>query len=1344
MPQKNMPQSNMPGSKTGPEPSQLPQRSQHASEALSRLRNHIDRTQFDACMLVDRQPLWRRWRQLTERAQRGEDVTADAEKLSVDLQASVARVVERQQQLPPILYAHTLPISERRDEIAAAIRDHQVVVIAGETGSGKTTQIPKICLELGRGSRGLIGHTQPRRLAARSVATRIAEELHTPLGGLVGYQVRFTETVSEQSRIKLMTDGILLAEIQHDRFLNRYDTLIIDEAHERSLNIDFLLGYLKQLLRKRPDLKLIITSATIDLERFSQHFDNAPIIEVSGRTFPVDVWYRPIESLAADNDLGLAVEAVLGELAAADKGLQGDVLVFLPGEREIREVALQLRKSAQYTHALANLDILPLYARLSANDQQRVFDSSKDLSKRRGVCVVLATNVAETSITVPGIRYVIDSGLARISRYSYRSKIQRLPIEPIAQASAEQRKGRCGRIGPGLCVRLYDETDFARRPAFTDAEILRTNLASVILQLLGLGLGDIDEFPFIDPPDTRQIGDGYSLLEELGAVDSQRALTSVGRTLARLPVDPRLARMVLAAAQRGCLREVLIIASALGAQDPRERPADKQQQSDECHRRFLNPESDFLSYVALWGYFEEQRQALTQNALRRQCEREFLNYLRLREWRDIHHQLRLVCQELGFRENDVPADFESVHRALLAGLLSHIAMQDEQREFLGARNRKLRIFPGSALYKKPPKWIVAAEIVETAQVYARGNARIDPLWVLGANDALLKRRYSEPHWQSRSGRVMAQETITLYGLVISDKQRVHYGPLEPVQAREIFIRSALVAGDYRTAAPFFRHNRALIADIEELEEKARRRDILADEEELFRFYDERLPADITTAKRFEQWREKIERETPKILFVPRERLMRHAAESISEAQFPDHLVCGDITFELRYHFEPGRADDGVNVRVPIALLNRVPAFQFEWLVPGLLRDKCISLLKSLPKTFRKQLVPVPESVDRLLPLLLKEKEKSVDIALLSALGAALKRLGVSIPDDAWQPAELEAFYRANFQVLDSDGKLLAQGRDLAALKLQLHAPMTQSLQAESQHEFKRTAISTWDFGELPSTHQFEQAGVKITAYPALVDQGDSVALQLLESPESAGRESEQGLIRLLQLQTAQTVKWLRKELLRGNAINLQLAGIDQRREDWIEEILAATYRQIFVADLTLPRSEMEYQQRLRVGQAEIVPLAQRYAVLLQAIAEAYAKIRQLRRKGSELTWLPVLEEIDLQLAGLFQPGFIVATPWLWLQQYPRYLQAVQQRLEKLRGYFQRDRELSRELTPLQQQLSERLRTSPACSHCPALQRYRWLLEEYRVSLFAQQLGTREPVSAKRLREQWELVRKECV
>ncbi|HEY3699258.1 MAG TPA: ATP-dependent RNA helicase HrpA, partial [Spongiibacteraceae bacterium] len=991
----------------------------------------------------------------------------------------------------------------------------------------------------------------------------------------------------------------------------------------------------------------------------------------------------------------------------------------------------------------AHLDVIPLYARLSLSEQQRVFD----ISKRRGTRVVLATNVAETSLTVPGIRYVIDSGLARISRYSFRSKLQRLPIEPIARASAEQRKGRCGRIGPGICVRLYSALDFAQRPEYTDPEILRTNLAAVILQLLALRFGAVDQFPFVDVPDARQISDGFLLLEELGAVHERSALSASGKLLARLPVDPRIARMLLAANQHGSLREVLIIASALSIQDPRERPAEKQQAADAMHRRFQVQDSDFLAYVKLWDYVEEQRQALSQNQLRKLCEREYLSYLRVREWRDVHHQLKLACHEVALRENEQPASYESIHRALLAGLLSHIATLDEQREYLGARNRKLRIFPGSSLFKKSPKWIVAAEIVETTQVYARTVAMIDPAWVLGINDELLQRRHSEPRWHAKSGRVLALETVTLYGLVISDKQRVHFGAIDPVQARAIFIRSALVAGDYlpnvasdrRTGGEFFAHNRQLVTDIENMEDKARRRDILADEEELFRFYDERIPAAIVSARQFEHWRKRAEVQQPRLLFIERARLMRHAAETITEVQFPDRIEIGDVQFQLQYHFEPGHAQDGVNVIVPIALLNRVPDNYFEWLVPGLLRDKCIALLKTLPKQWRKQFVPIPETIDRIFSQL-----RPSDKPLQQALTDILHAFGAEkIPADAWRPQELDAFYRANFRVLDGNGELLGQGRDLVELKQRLRAPMQQSLQREAAHGFQRTALQRWDFGALPSTYRFDQAGVTVTAYPALVDERDSVAIKLMESPAAAQQQTECGLIRLLQLQTATALKYLRKELLRGNTVNLQLAGVEQKREDWIEEILEATYRELFIAGHELPRNEAEFEACLQQGKGAITEVALRYEKLLTIIAEQFSRIRALQRQSNEPAWSAAIEDIDQQLSLLFRSRFIAATPWQWLQHYPRYLQAIAQRLEKLRGFYARDRELSRDFAPLQKQLLELLLREPERWFASdTLRRYRWLLEELRVSLFAQGLRTLEPVSVKRLRDLWQQLQTE--
>ncbi len=1280
---------------------------------------------LDQCWQNDRHKFWRRWQTLSEQAHADKTIDAALNDLRNDLAASCERVQQRLAQRPVLEFDEALPVSSQREMIAHAIREHQVVVIAGETGSGKTTQIPKICLELGRGSRGLIGHTQPRRLAARTVAARIADELKTPLGGAVGYQVRFSEIVGDNSYIKLMTDGILLAEIQNDRFLNRYDTLIIDEAHERSLNIDFLLGYLKQLLPRRPDLKVIVTSATIDVETFSKHFGDAPVINIEGRTFPVEVRYRPVEELVTEPDLPAAIDAAIAELASGRGGLQGDVLVFLPGEREIRETALQLRKSA-----VPHLDIIPLYARLSLSEQQRVFD----IGKRRGNRVVLSTNVAETSLTVPGIRYVIDSGLARISRYSVRSKLQRLPIEPISKASAEQRKGRCGRIGPGICVRLYSELEFAQRADFTDAEILRTNLASVILQLLALRFGAVDEFPFVDAPDARQIGDGFLLLEELGAVKERKSLTAFGSQLARLPVDPRIARMLLAANQLRSLREILIIAAALSIQDPRERPADKQQAADEMHRRFHDTESDFIAYIKLWNYLEEQRQALSQNQFRKLCEREFLSYLRVREWREVHHQLKLACAELSWRENNEVANYEAIHRAILAGSLSHIATLDEKREYLGARHRKLRIFPGSSLFKKNPKWIVAAEIVETSQVYARTVASIDPLWTLGINESLLKRRHSEPHWHAKSGRVVALETVTLYGLTVSDKQRVNFGAIDPVQARAIFIRSALVAGDYRTRAEFFLHNRQIIADIESMEEKARRRDILADEEELFRFYDERIPADITTAAQFEQWRKRAEAKDPALLFVARERLMRHAAEAITEAQFPDHIAFDDMSLQLQYRFEPGHVQDGVNVIVPIALLNRVPEHYFDWLVPGLLREKCIALLKTLPKQWRKQFVPIPETVNRIFSQL-----HACDRSLTETIGELVAPHGEKIPPAAWQSEELDPFYRANFRVVDAGGELLGEGRDLAELKQRLRAPMQQSLQREVTHGFQRVALQKWDFGELPASYRFDQAGVTVTAYPALVDERDSVAIRLLETPAAARQQSERGVIRLLQLQTASTLKYLRKELLRGNALSLQFVGIDQKREQWIEEIIEASYRELFIEGRELPRSEAEFDERLEKSKAGIVAVAQRYEKLLTGVAQQYAHIRNLQRNKVD-SWDEAFADIDRQLAQLFKPHFIADTPWQWLQHYPRYLQAIVQRIEKLRGFFARDRELSRDLMPLQKQLLDLWQKQPEYAvESESLNRYRWLLEELRVSLFAQGLRTLEPVSIKRLRDLWQQI-----
>ena len=1279
---------------------------------------------IDECMLGDRFGFARQCRALQKQAAHA-DTNKKLLALAQRINASALRVKSRRDNLPKVLYPEDLPVAQRLEDIRKAIADHQVVVLAGETGSGKTTQIPKICLEMGRGVEGLIAHTQPRRLAARAVAQRLAEELNTPLGDGVAYQIRFQEVASPNSYIKLMTDGILLAAIQRDRYLREYDTIIIAEAHERSLNIDFLLGYLKTLLPKRPDLKLIITSATIDVERFSAHFNNAPVIEVSGRSYPVEYRYRPQEELSPDNDLGEAVEAVLRELMAEGAHRHGDTLVFLSGERDIRELTRHLKRAD-----LPGAEVLPLYSRLSSAEQQRIFD----LRGRRGWRVVLATNVAETSLTVPGIRYVIDGGTARVSRYSVRSKVQRLPIEAISQASANQRAGRCGRVAAGIAYRLYSEADYLTRPEYTEPEIQRTNLAAVILQMLQLKLGDISEFPFVDAPDKKFVNDGFALLAELGAVNDGR-LTKLGEQLGRFPVDPRIGRLLLAAAESSCLREMLIIASALSIQDPRERPADKQQASDEKHRRFWQKDSDFAAFVALWDYAEEQRQALSSSQWRKLCQREFLSWTRMREWREVHHQLTLMCRQLGLKQNKDAADFDSIHKALLPGFLGQIATKDENREFIGARNRKLHIFPGSALFKKPPSWIVAAELAETSQLYARCVAEIDPEWVLGVNDSLLKRSYYEPHWQARSGRVMAFEQTSLYGLIIRDKKRVHYGPIAPEESREILIRQALVEGRYQGRAEFFRHNKRLMAEISELEDKARRRDILVSDEELFQYYNERIPAGITTAKHLEHW---LKASAPaKTLFLSRGELMRHNGGDVTEQQFPDSLQCAGMSLALSYHFEPGHPADGVSVSVPLGNLVHLAEGRLEWLVPGLLREKCIALVKTLPKAQRKQLVPVPDFVDRALPMI-----SASDQALLPQLADALRRLsGLQIDVKEWAANRLDDYYLMNIRVLDNAGKLLAQGRDLAALKNQLANQVQQGISEESRGGFTTKLLQDWNFGSLEKSHEFKRGGATLTAYPCLRDDGDKVVLELAESEQDAQQKSLFGVLRLLLLRMAQQAKMLRANLFRSNAVQLQFAAVGEQKKRWLEDCLLAAARQSFAVDIEqLPETEADFQRMWEAGRANFSADAESYAALLAEILGHYSDIRRVLKKLNSLSWIHSINDVNTQLQALFFEGFITELHREELSQYPRYLRAVLQRLEKLDGHYQRDRQCTLVLEPLQQQLIDFLAKAPASvrSH-PLLREYRWQLEEFRISLFAQNIGTRSPVSEKRLKQLWKTV-----
>ncbi|MCW8125002.1 ATP-dependent RNA helicase HrpA [Microbulbifer halophilus] len=1292
--------------------------------------------QISLCMGRDRHRLRKTLKNARRRLRDGKPADRMLGQLAEQLEVSRVLAETRRQKLPEITWPEELPVVERREEIARLVAEHQVVVVAGETGSGKTTQLPKICLEVGRGVYGQIGHTQPRRIAARTVANRIAEELQQPLGQSVGYQVRFTDHSTEQTHVKLMTDGILLAEIQRDPLLGKYDTLIIDEAHERSLNIDFLLGYLKTLLPKRPDLKLIITSATIDLQKFSRHFDDAPIIEVSGRTYPVDIHYRPPADSDADlsEQLIAATEELLQEEKASGGRRGGDILVFMSGEREIRECAKALRHAQ-----IPQLEVLPLYARLSLAEQNRVFRSGS-----KGRRIVLATNVAETSITVPGIRYVIDPGTARISRYSYRSKIQRLPVEAISQASANQRAGRCGRVRAGVCVRLYDQQDFEQRPEFTDAEILRTNLAAVILQMLQMRIGDIRDFPFVDPPDQRLINDGYRLLQELQAVDARGKVTPLGRALSRLPLDPRLGRMLVAAAakEHDSLREMLVVVSALAVQDPRERPAEKRQAADEKHRQWQHEKSDFLSFVQLWDGFEEQRQALSQNQLRKWCQRNFLSWQRMREWRDIHYQLRIACRQMDMKvgaDGDTPADYAAIHRAILPGLLGNIGLRDENREFIGCRNRRFHIFPGSGQFKKPPRWVVAGQLLETSRLFAHTVARIEPDWVLAAAEHLVKRHYFEPHYDARAGQVKAFEKITLYGLVLVEKRRIHYGKLDPETAREVFIRQALVEQRYRGKGRFFTHYTDLLGELEDLEAKSRRRDILVDDEVIFRFFDERIPADIVNLAGFEHWRKKAEQKDPQLLFVPRELLMQQTAEHVGEAQFPDTLQAGGIEYPLGYHFEPGSAEDGVSIQVPVGALHQVPAARLSWLVPGLLRDKCIALVKNLPKQWRKYFVPVPAAVDRALPRMQPD-----NVPLWQSLAVELKRqTAQQVPDADWQAAEqsLEDFYRFNIQVLDEAGKLLDQGRDLAPLQARYRDRVQKEL-ATSGDDFEREQITRWDFGDLPETHTLQQGSLKVRAYPALVEEKDSVALKLLDNPGEARRLSRAGICRLALLHLPEPVKYLRKELLRGRELGLSAADLG-RREDVADDILLAAARELFWPEDNWPRTEQEFLAALEKSD-QLVATAQEIAELLVKALTQLVPLRKQIKQQKNLAVAMAVGDIQQQLAGLFYRGFLFDTPLEWLRQYGRYLKAITMRLEKAALDPNRDRRLQAEFGKAAEPwlaLAER-HTPRALAAEPQLQQYRWMLEEFRVSLFAQSLKTLMPVSAKRLHKLWQEIDRE--
>ncbi|HAS4540149.1 TPA: ATP-dependent RNA helicase HrpA [Vibrio cholerae] len=1245
------------------------------------------------------------------------------DEIALDIAQSMMVVEQRKQQMPKIEYPALLPVSQKRDDIAQAIAHHQVVIVAGETGSGKTTQLPKICAELGRGKYGLIGHTQPRRLAARSVANRIAEEMETELGGFVGYKVRFTDQISDQTQIKLMTDGILLAEIQNDRFLNQYDTIIIDEAHERSLNIDFILGYLKQLLPRRPDLKVIITSATIDPERFSKHFSNAPIIEVSGRTYPVEVRYRP---LAGDDDSESDRDQLEGIFQAVDElcdeGL-GDILIFMNGEREIRDTADALSK-----RNLRDTEIVPLYARLSAGEQNKIFQP------HAGRRIVLATNVAETSLTVPGIKYVIDPGTARISRYSYRTKVQRLPIEPISQASANQRKGRCGRTEEGICIRLYSEEDFLSRPEFTDPEILRTNLASVILQMTALGLGDIEAFPFVEAPDKRNIQDGVRLLEELGAINDQikdpkKRLTESGKQLARLPIDPRLASMVLEAPKLGCLKEVMIIASALSIQDPRERPSDKQQSADDKHRRFNHEDSDFLTLVNLWHYIGQQQKALTSNQFRRQCKLDYLNYLRVREWQDVYTQLHQSTREMGFKLNDEPGSYHAVHSAILVGLLSHIGMKDQEKnEYHGARNARFNIFPASGLFKKQPKWVMSAELVETSKLWARVVAKIEPDWIEPLAQHLIKRSYSEPHWSKKNAAVMAYEKVMLYGIPIVPKRLVNYGNIDPVLSREIFIRSALVEGDWETKHAFFKQNRALLAEVEELEHKSRRRDILVDDEELFQFYDQRVGTEVMSGRHFDAWWKTASRKTPDLLSFEKEMLFKGDASHVTDLDYPNFWHQGNLKLKLSYQFEPGENSDGVTVHIPLPILNQVEPHGFDWQIPGLRHELVVSLIKSLPKTLRKNFVPAPNYADAFLA-----RVTPFEMPLLDAMEKELRRMtGVTVLREDWKLDQLPAHLKITYRAVDHRNRKLNESCDLHELKESLKEKVQETLSQVADDDIEQRDLHTWSFGELPKVYQQKRGGFEVRAYPALVDKKDSVEIKLFETEQEQLSAMRAGQRRLILLNVPSPIKYLHANLPNKSKLGLYFNPYGKVL-DLIDDCIACGVDKLIEERGGMVWEPQAFEALKEHVRAELGDTVVEIAKQVETILTTAYNINKRLKGKVDFTMAFALSDVKAQIEGLIFSGFATECGWKRLPDILRYMLAIERRMEKLPVDPNKDRLHMLKIESVANKYKELLNKIPKGMAIPDnVREIRWMLEELRVSYFAQQLGTPYPVSDKRI------------
>ena len=1247
---------------------------------------------------------------------------AVAAEIQMQIEQAQLRVENRKSAVQnPIIFPESLPVSQRKAEIQKLLSEHQVIVVAGETGSGKTTQLPKMCLELGFGNLGMIGHTQPRRIAARSVAVRIAEELETELGGLVGYKVRFNDQISDDTQIKLMTDGILLAEIQNDRFLNQYSCLIIDEAHERSLNNDFILGYLKQLLPRRRDLKLIITSATIDVERFSKHFNNAPIIEVSGRTYPVEVRYRPVVEEDDQDQLQSILNAV-DELQAEGRG---DILIFMNGEREIRDTAEALQKQN-----LKHTEILPLFARLSAQEQNKIFHPS-GLNR-----IVLATNVAETSLTVPGIKYVIDPGTARISRYSYRTKVQRLPIEPISQASANQRKGRCGRVSEGICIRLYSEEDFNSRPEFTDPEILRTNLASVILQMTALGLDDIEAFPFVDAPDKRHIQDGIKLLEELGAFEivrtksgEKRQLTAAGRQLSQFPVDPRLAKMLLSAVSQDALHEVMIIVAALSIQDPRERPQEKQQASDEKHRRFADKKSDFLAFLNLWRYLQEQQKELSKNQFRRQCQKDFLNYLRIREWQDIYHQIRLTVREMGLPINSEKAEYQQIHTALLSGLLSHIGLKEaDKQQYLGARNAHFAIFPNSVLFKKQPKWVMAAELVETSKLWGRMVAEIEPEWIEPLAEHLIKKSYSEPRWSKSRGAVIADEKVTLYGVPIVAARPVNYGSIDPTVSREIFIQSALVEGDWNTKHKFFKENQRLVREVEELEHKSRRRDILVDDRTLFEFYDQRIGTEVVSQKHFDTWWKKAQQKDPELLNFERSFLINDDAEQVSKLDFPNFWHQGNLKLKLTYQFEPGTDADGVTVHIPLPLLNQVEMTGFDWQIPGLREELVIALIKSLPKSYRRNFVPAPNYAQAFL-----SRAVPLEKPLLDTLIYELRRMtGVTVEAEHWNWEQIPSHLKMTFRVVDENGKKIAESMNLDELKFNLKDRVQESISAVADDGIEQSGLHIWSFAELPQCYEQKQRGFSVKAFPAIVDEKDAVGIKLFETEFEQAVAMQQGLRRLLLLNVPSPIKYLHEKLPNKAKLGLYFTPFG-RVLDLIDDCIACAVDKLIADFGGFVWDEAGFEKLRDFVRENLNEVTVDIAQKVEQILSLNHALNQRLKGKMDFTMAFAFSDIKAQLGGLIYPGFVQKSGYDRLPDLQRYLQAVDKRIDKLAQDINRDRAAMLRLEQVQQAYQQLLAKLPKSKPISdEIAEIRYMIEELRVSLFAQQLGTKYQVSDKRI------------